>query len=206
MKEIGAREKMDAVLYIHGKGGSAAESEHYKPLFPDCEVIGLDYQTFTPWETGKEIRAAVKALKDSHENIVLIANSIGAFFSMNAGVDGLIQKAYFISPIVDMEKLIGDMMTWAKVTEAELKARGVIHTEFGEDLSWDYLSYIRSHPVRWTAPTKILYGGKDNLTSPETISRFAKTHNADLTVMEDGEHWFRTEEQMKFLDDWIRRY
>ena len=197
---------MDAVLYIHGKGGSAAESEHYKPLFPDCEVIGLDYQTFTPWETGKEIRAAVKALKDSHENIVLIANSIGAFFSMNAGVDGLIQKAYFISPIVDMEKLIGDMMTWAKVTEAELKARGVIHTEFGEDLSWDYLSYIRSHPVRWTAPTKILYGGKDNLTSPETISRFAKTHNADLTVMEDGEHWFRTEEQMKFLDDWIRRY
>ena len=196
---------MDAVLYVHGKGGSAAESEHYKPLFPDCEVIGLAYQTFTPWETGKEIRAAVKALKDSHENIVLIANSIGAFFSMNAGVDGLIQKAYFISPIVDMEKLIGDMMRWAKVTEAVLKARGVIHTEFGEDLSWDYLSYVRKHPVRWTAPTKILYGDQDNLTSFETISRFAKTHNADLTVMENGEHWFHTEEQMKFLDDWIRR-
>ena len=196
---------MDAILYIHGKDGSAAESGHYKPLFPDCEVIGLDYQTFTPWETGKEIRAAVKALKDSHENIVLIANSIGAFFSMNAGVDGLIQKAYFISPIVNMEKLIGDMMTWAKVTEAELEARGVIHTEFGEDLSWDYLSYVRSHPVEWKLPTKILYGGKDNLTSLETISRFAKTHNADLTVMENGEHWFHTEEQMKFLDDWIRR-
>lgn len=196
---------MDAVLYIHGKEGSAAESEHYKPLFPDCEVIGLDYQTFTPWETGKEIRAAVKALKDSHENIVLIANSIGAFFSMNADIDGLIQKAYFISPIVDMEKLIVDMMTWAKVTEAELEARGVIHTEFGEDMSWDYLSYVRSHPVEWKLPTKILYGGKDNLTSLETISRFAKTHNADLTVMENGEHWFHTEEQMKFLDDWIRR-
>ena len=204
-KETGAREKMDAVLYIHGKEGSAAESEHYKPLFPDCEVIGLDYQSFTPWETGKEIRAAVKALKDSHENIVLIANSIGAFFSMNAGVDGLIQKAYFISPIVDMEKPIVDMMTWAKVTETELEARGVISTEFGEDLSWDYLSYVRSHPVEWKLPTKILYGGKDNLTSLETISRFAKTHNADLTVMENGEHWFHTEEQMKFLDDWIRR-
>lgn len=204
-KETGAREKIDAVLYIHRKEGSAAESEHYKPLFPDCEVIGLDYQSFTPWETGKEIRAAVKALKDSHENIVLIANSIGAFFSMNAGVDGLIQKAYFISPIVDMEKLIGDMMTWAKVTETELKARSVISTEFGEDLSWDYLSYVRSHPVEWKLPTKILYGGKDNLTSLETISRFAKTHNADLTVMENGEHWFHTEEQMKFLDDWIRR-
>ena len=196
---------MDAVLYVHGKDGSAVESGHYKPLFPDCEVIGLDYHTFTPWEAGKEIHAAVETLKESHENIVLIANSIGAYFSMNAGVDGLIQKAYFISPIVDMEKLIGDMMTWAKVTETELEARGVIHTEFGEDMSWDYLSYVRSHPVEWRLPTKILYGGKDNLTSLETISRFAKTHNADLTVMENGEHWFHTEEQMKFLDDWILR-
>ena len=196
---------MDAVLYIHGKDGSAAESEHYKPLFPSYKVTGLDYQTFTPWETGKEIRTAVEALKGSHENILLIANSVGAFFSMNAGIDRLIQKAYFISPIVDMEKLIGDMMTWAQVTEEALKSQGVIHTEFGEDLSWDYLTYVRSHPVEWTAPTKILYGGKDNLTSLETISNFAKEHNADLTVMESGEHWFHTEEQMKFLNDWIRR-
>ncbi|WP_278989615.1 hypothetical protein [Segatella bryantii] len=51
---------MNAVIYIHGKGGSATESEHYMPLFPDNEVIGLDYQTFTPWETGKEIRIAVE--------------------------------------------------------------------------------------------------------------------------------------------------
>ena len=49
----------NTVIYIHGKGGSAAESEHYKPLFPDYDVIGLDYKTFTPWETGKEIHAAV---------------------------------------------------------------------------------------------------------------------------------------------------
>ena len=34
------------VLYIHGKGGCAGESEHYKPLFPECDVVGLDYQTF----------------------------------------------------------------------------------------------------------------------------------------------------------------
>ena len=196
---------MDAVLYVHGKDGSAVESEHYKPLFPDCEVSGLDYRTFTPWETGREIHMAIETMKDKFENIVLIANSIGAFFSMNAGIDGMIREAYFISPIVDMEKLIGDMMKWANVTEEELKARGVIHTEFGEDLSWDYLSYVRSHPVEWTAPTKILYGLKDNLTSLETISRFAQKHDADLTVMENGEHWFHTEEQMKFLDDWIRR-
>ena len=69
----------DAVLYIHGKGGSAAECEHYRPLFPGREVFGLDYQTFTPWEPGAEIHTAVKELKAEHEDIVLIANSIGAF-------------------------------------------------------------------------------------------------------------------------------
>ena len=96
----------NVVIYIHGKGGSAMESEHYKPLFPDCDVIGLDYQTFTPWETGQGIRTAVEELKGKYENVILIANSIGAFFSMNAGIDDMIQRAYFISPIVDIEKLI----------------------------------------------------------------------------------------------------
>lgn len=194
----------DAVLYIHGKGGSAAECEHYKPLFPDCEVFGLDYQTFTPWETGAEIHTAVEKLKAKYESILLIANSIGAYFSMCAGIGHLLRKAYFISPIVDMEKLITDMMQWANVTEAELKSMGVIHTAFGEDLSWEYLCYVRNHPIGWEVPTSILYGSRDNLTSFETISDFAKKHRASLTVMEGGEHWFHTEAQMRFLDEWIR--
>ena len=196
----------DLILYIHGKGGSAAESEHYKPLFPDCEVLGLDYQTFTPWETGAEIRAAAENLKAEHERIILIANSIGAFFSMNSGIDSMIHKAYFISPIVDMEKLIVDMMLWTNVTEAELKAKGVIRTDFGEDLSWDYLCYVRDHPISWDVPTQILYGENDNLTSYETIRAFTERHNAVLTVMEGGEHWFHTEKQMQFLDDWFRKH
>lgn len=54
---------------------------------------------------------------------------------MNAKIENLIQKAYFISPIVNMEKLICDMMSWANVSEEELKRRKVIPTDFGEDLS-----------------------------------------------------------------------
>ena len=197
--------KHTAVLYIHGKNGSASESEHYKPLFPECEVIGFDYQSFSPWETGAEIRTVVEKLKSEYDSIILIANSIGAFFSMNAGIDSIIKKAYFISPIVDMERLITDMMDWANVTEDKLKEKGMIHTSLGEDLSWDYLCYVREHPVKWSVPTAILYGKNDALTSYETISAFAKKHNAKLTVMENGEHWFHTEEQMQFLDNWIRR-
>lgn len=195
----------DLVFYIHGKGGSAAECAHYRPLFPDCEVFGLDYRTFTPWETGQEIRAAAEKRKAEYHSIILIANSIGAFFSMNAGIDTLVRKAYFISPIVDMEKLICDMMQWANVTEAELQSKGVIPTDFGEDLSWEYLCYVREHPVQWRVPTDILYGSRDDLTGFATVRAFAEKHGAALTMMDDGEHWFHTDAQMRFLDDWIRK-
>ena len=193
----------DLVLYLHGKGGSAAESEHYRPLFPACEVVGLAYHGSAPWDAGREIREATEALKDGGRRITLIANSIGAYFAMSAGIDAWLEGAYFISPIVDMERLIGDRMAWANVTEKELKAKGVIPTAFGEELSWEYLRYVRSHPVRWGAPTEILYGRGDELTSYETVAAFAKAHGAGLTVMENGEHWFHTDEQMRFLDAWI---
>lgn len=196
---------MNAIIYIHGKGGTATESEHYKPLFPDSEVIGLDYQTFSPWETGKEIHLAVEELKSKYENIILIANSIGAFFSVNADIADEIQRAYFISPIVNMEKLITDMMKWANVTDRELELKGVVHTDFGEDLSWKNLCYIRNHPIVWRVPTQILYGCRDYLTSLEAITAFANKHQATLTVMEGGEHWFHTNEQLLFMDNWIKK-
>ena len=96
-------------------------------------------------------------------------------------------------------------MTWAGVTEAQLEEKGVISTSFGEDLSWEYLSYVREHPFRWNVPTRILYGSRDSMTAYETIAAFANAHGAALTVMEKGEHSFNTEEQMRFLDQWIRQ-
>ncbi len=194
---------MNAVLYIHGKNGSAAEAEHYRPLFPDCEVVGLDYRGATPWEAGPEIAVAAAKLKDRCGELILIANSIGAFFAMNAGIETLVQRAFFISPVVDMEKLISGMMKQASVTEDELKRRRTVPTGLGEDLSWDYLCYVREHPLRWSVPTEILYGRNDCLTSYETVAAFADAHNIRLTVMEDGEHWFHTPEQILFLDRWI---
>ncbi len=192
-----------AVIYIHGKGGSAAESEHYKHLFPNCDILGLDYKTFSPWETGREIHEEIKRLKKVYDSIILIANSIGGFFSMNSEIADMVQKAYFISPIVDMELLICNMMKRANVSESELRQKGEISTAFGEDLSWEYLCYIREHPIKWGVPTHILYGRNDELTSYETIRKFADCNNASLTVMETGEHWFHTPEQMDFLDKWI---
>ena len=193
-----------AVVYVHGRGGSAGESEHYRPLFPGCEVVGFDYRAQTPWEARDEFPRFFEPLRSESDSMTLIANSIGAFLSMTALTSRHVDHALFISPVVDMERLIADMMARANVSEDELRARKEIPVGFGETLSWDWLCDVRSHPVRWTVPTRILYGDRDFLTPPETMSAFAARIDAQLTVMPRGEHWFHTPEQMAFLDRWIR--
>ena len=195
MKEI--------LVYVHGKGGSAEEAAHYKPLFPNCEVIGFDYHSQTPWEAKEEFPAFFAQQRQRCDRLILIANSIGAFFAMSALDETLVDRAYFVSPVVDMENLIGNMMQWANVTEDELEKKREIPTNFGETLSWDYLRYVREHPISWNVPTCILYGEHDNLTSIETVTAFSERCHAKITVMPGAEHWFHTQAQMRFLDDWI---
>ena len=193
------------VIYVHGKGGSAQEAEHYGTLFPDAEVVGFDYRAQTPWEAKEEFLRFFAGQRERCGSLVLVANSIGAYFSMCASAETLIDRAYFISPIVDMEKLICKMMAWAGVTEQELAEKSEIPTEFGETLSWNYLCYVREHPLHWRVPTCILYGGRDSLTSPETVTAFAERTGAELTVMPDGEHWFHTEQELGFFRDWLQK-
>ena len=195
----------DLIVYVHGKGGSAQEAEHYKSLFPKDEVIGLDYRSQTPWDAKIEFRTFFAEKKKQCKHLTLIANSIGAYFSLSSLDETLVDNALFISPVVDMENLICNMMQWSNVTEHDLAEKQEITTDFGETLSWEYLCYVRKHPIIWNVPTCILYGEHDNLTSIETVSAFAKRYHADLTVMPGGEHWFHTEEQMQFLDRWLRR-
>ena len=191
------------VVYVHGKGGSAGETEHYRPLFEGCEVVGFDYRAQTPWDAREEFPRFFEQRCAECDSLILIANSIGAFFSMTSLSARHVDRALFISPVVDMEQLIADMMERANVTEDELRARKEIPVGFGETLSWDWLCDVRRHPLRWTVPTRILYGDRDFLTSPETMSAFAARIGAQLTVMPRGEHWFHTPEQMSFLDRWL---
>lgn len=191
------------LIYVHGKGGSADEAEHYKCLLSDGDVIGFDYKSQTPWEAKEEFVDFFEKTTKRYDTVILLANSVGAFFSMCSLSQKRIDKALFISPVADMENLIHNMMALANVSEKDLSERNEIITDFGETLSWKYLCYVRENPIEWKVPTYILYGEKDNFTSIDTISEFAERIGAKLTVMPDGEHWFHTDEQMKFLDRWF---
>ena len=195
----------NVVIYIHGKYGTAEEAEHYKKIFNEADIIGFEYTSEYPWDFQKEFSNFIDNIYTKYKKISIIANSIGAYFIMISLSNKDIEKAFFISPIVDMEKLITDMMFLENITEEELYKKKKIKTSFGETVSWDYLTFARKNPIEWNIPTYILYGKKDNMTSYEIILNFTNKSKANLTVMENGEHWFHTEEQMKFLDNWIRR-
>lgn len=112
-------------------------------------------------------------------------------------------KCLFVSPVLDMEKLIQNMMQWAAVSEERLETESLIPTDFGETLSWDYYKYAKAHPVaEWQCGTDILYAEHDQMTSRDPVTDFAERFHASLTVMKDGEHWFHTPEQVDVMDKW----
>jgi hypothetical protein len=211
-------ESKKGYLFVHGQGGNKEEAKAFAEIAVPAgyQVLGIDLpehgerkgttERFNPWTAVPELQAVFLERKPFWNTISLRANSIGAYFSMLAFSGEHIEKALFVSPIVNMEKLILDMMGWAGVTETVLRDKGEIATNFGQTLSWNYLCWVREHPLSgWSVPTSILYAGGDNLTSRETIMAFAKEYDASVEVYEPGEHWFHTDEQLSVLKDWEKR-
>jgi len=204
-------------LFIHGQSGCKEEAEAFAPAAASrgYQVLGIDLPEhggrgdgarLTPWEAVPELSRAMEYARANYKSVSIRANSIGAWPSMMAFAKEPIDKCLFVSPIPDMQRLICRMMEWAGVSDARLKAEGEIATSFGQTLSWEYLTYVRKHPITsWPAPTVVLYAGRDDLVEREGIEAFARRFGCELSVMEDGEHWFHTPRQLAVLDAWTQK-
>ena len=205
-------------LYVHGKNGSKEEALDFAELACPAgyQVLALDLpehgerknapERLLPWVVLPELQLIYQYAKVHWRSVSLRATSIGAWFSMLALQAKPLRSALLLSPVVDMEDLITNMMQWANVSEARLKEVGEISTDFDETLSWQYLCWVREHPYRWKVPTQVLYGAKDNLTSMAVLEQFKQRTGAHLTIMEEGEHWFHTELQLAVLQEWERAH
>lgn len=204
-------------LYVHGKSGCKEEAASFAELAcaKGWQVLSMDLpehgerkgeaSSFDPWHAVPELNAVYDYLQDGWKKTALFANSIGAWFSMLSFAGKPLEKALFVSPVLDMECLIRRMMQWASVSEEVLEKAGIIQTSFGETLSWEYYCYARNHPVcRWEIPTDILYADQDHLTERSAADSFAERYHCRLTVMENGEHWFHTPEQLAVLREWMQ--
>ena len=152
----------------------------------------------------KDLKEIIEYAKNNYEEIYLWACSMGAYFSLLAYKDEDIKKCLFLSPVVNMKVLIDNMMLWSNTTEEILKEKQEIKTDFGQTLYWDYYEYVKNNPINnWNNKTCILYGEKDDIQDENIIKDFCNKFNCELTVLENGEHYFHTLEQIEFYIDWI---
>ena len=185
-------------LCLHGKGGRKEEAESFAQVVcpKGWQVLAIDLpghgarsggpELFTPWHAVPELRDLLSLAGQKWNRLALRAVSLGAWFSLLAFQDRPLDRALFVSPVLDMERLIQEMMSWAGVTESRLEAEGEISTEFGETLSWPYLQYVRAHPVsRWETPTRRLgaarfCGGGAQCATPSAAVRGQRERGAPL--------------------------
>lgn len=220
-------EKIPAILYgkpseklflcVHGKNSRKEEAEPFAEIAEKQghQVISFDLpghgeragdpEPCTARNGVRDLNIIYSALENDYSEFSLFACSLGAYFSLIAYSRIRFAQCLFLSPILDMKRLIENMMRWANVSESELKEKGTIETSFGEPLSWDYYQYVRENPVvQWDSPTSILYGENDHLTEKCVLDRFAEKHHCRVSLMKNGEHFFHTEEQLLYLSRWLR--
>ena len=105
-----------------------------------------------------------------------------------------------------MKIVINNMMMWSNTTEEKLKEKQEIKTDFGQTLYWDYYLYVKNNPItKWDKKTYILYGNKDNMQNEAIIKEFVNNFDCNLTILENGEHYFHTEEQLNYYKNWLNQ-
>ena len=166
------------------------------------ERAGESY-AWNPWNCIRDLRDVFDYAKTLSSNISLFACSVGSYFSMLAYHNLDMKQSLFLSPVIRLERVIQNMMAGFQVSEARLKEERRIPLPIGQTLDWDDYCYVRENPVLdWDVPTAILYGSGDHVTQWNEIAEFSAKHNAAVKIMDQGEHYFHTKEQLRVLDAW----
>ena len=145
------------VIYIHGLYGSASETAKYTYLTKDYDVIGLDYKDGNPWEVKDTIVQQFDEISKKYKKVYVIANSIGAFYTYQYLSSFKIEKALFISPLVNMKQTIEKMMKTNRISLKKLSENKFIELDNGQTLSYDfYMSLNDEDDWKWKYETAIL--------------------------------------------------
>lgn len=203
-------------ILIHGAGSNKEEAELFANIVKTkgYGVISFDMpehgerineaKPLRPWNCIEEIVKVYRYAQSISPHISVFATSLGAYMCLLTFPEIKLERALFLSPILDLQRLIRNLMSAYDITETQIMEKREIATPAGITLYDDYYNYVMAHPiVKWETPTEILYGEYDNLTEYEIVTGFAERYGCGLEVMENGEHWFHTEDQLAYFSDWV---
>lgn len=197
-----SHKKDSCIIYIHGLNGNSKEAEFYSFLSNKYDIIGLDYDDGNPWEVKDIIIGDFKKLTCGYKNIYLIANSIGAFYAYKYLSSFNIKTAFFVSPFVSMKPFIESQLCKNKINMKQFEESKIIVLPNKQTLSYDFYQSILNKDA-WKTKTYILYGEKDKVVDKNSIFDFLSNHNATLSIMKNGDHYFHKPGQLRFIKKWI---
>ena len=136
--------KEDTIIQILAE---EAKQKGYQVLSFDLPEHGERKDDNTPCKVQicvSELSIIMNYAKEHWKEINVFACSMGAYFSLLAYQNDVVEKALFLSPVVNMERIIENMMKWFNVTPELLQKEMTIETPIGQKLHWDYLCYVKS--------------------------------------------------------------
>ena len=152
-----------------------------------------------------DLKKIMDYAKSQAHSISLMANSMGAYFSLMAYKEDNLKHCLFLSPVVNMQRLIENTMKSFHISEEQLCREKTILTPIGLTLYCDYYRYVKEHPVqKWNTPTSILYGKKDEICAYDSVASFAERFGCQLDISDTSEHYFHTEKDLTIYRRWIR--
>ena len=203
-----------AFLFVHGLCGNKEEGERFAALVnpKGWQVLAVDLPEhngrqdgvrLVPWEAVPELEKIRDYAKSRWQRLGTRAISLGAWLTLQAFAGENVEQCLLSSPLVDMEEMIHGMMEQAGVSEERLQAEGEIPVPGRQTLSWRYLCWAREHPTPIISKkTAVLYGSQDEMIPRRTVDEYCRRASASLTVMDGAVHWFHTEEQRAFMENW----
>lgn len=212
---IWGKESSKLYVHVHGKMSCKEDAAGFAELAEEkgCQTLSFDLPEHGEranadyrcdiWNGMHDLSVIASYAFSSWNHVSLFACSLGAYFSLNTYGNLQFEKCLFQSPILNMDYLIKQMFIWFHITEQKLSDEQEIPTAV-DLLRWDYYCYVKNHPIqKWTIPTSILYGGKDNLQSLDVIREFVNTHHCNLTIYQDSEHAFLQDADKKIVRAWL---
>lgn len=185
-------------VYIAVHGNMSSKDDELIKLLANI-VTSRGYQLLS-----FDLKTIIEYAKKNYNEINLWACSVGAYFSLLAYKNEKINRCLFLSPVVNMEMVIDNLMLLSNVTVADLEEKLEIKTRFGQTLYWDYYLYVKNNKItNWDKDTYILYGDNDNIQDINTIKKFSTSFKCNLLLLNGGEHYFHTEEQLNYYIKWL---
>jgi len=201
-------------LYVHGGNENKYAAENFAPAAQQkgWQTVSFDLpehgerkwegRRCSVWNAGRDLEEMAGYVFKRWKRVRLFANNTGALMCLYACPMWGFERALFQSPVLDMPGLVTRLLERYHLTQDELEEKGELETPVGT-LSWESYQFVKEHPpAQWPFSTSILYAGKDELQSYETVAAFCRTHGGSLSISLTSGHDFQSRQDTCVLEWW----